>query len=61
MVILRNKKRKFHYFKHPSDINNVDIGEIMIPKKFLLVKKLLNTLLVTKIVKKLNKLNICLF
>ena len=45
-------KRKFHYSKNPIFIDNVDIDKILISKRFLLVKRVKNALLVTKIMSK---------
>ena len=43
------KKHKFHQYKGPISINDADISKIV---GFVLVKKVLNILLGTKIVKK---------
>ena len=48
------KEYKFHEYKSPLSINNIDINEIVVSNKFLLVNKILNTLLVSKIIKKLD-------
>ena len=45
-------KYKFHYSKNPIFIDDVDIYKILISKRFLLVKRVRNTLLVTKIMNK---------
>ena len=45
-------KQKFHQYKRPISIKNVDIDKILI--RSLLVKKDLNYLLATKILKKLD-------
>ena len=48
------EKTKFKYSKHPVDISNVDIDKIIISKRFLLVKSVSITLLVTKTREKLS-------
>ena len=45
------EKHKLHQNKSPISINNIDINEII---RFFLVKGVLNTLLVTKMVKMLE-------
>ena len=45
-------KHKSHYSKNPIFIDDVDIYKILISKSFLLVKRVRNTLLVTKIMNK---------
>ena len=47
------EKDKFHQYKTPISIYNVDISEIVVSTVFLLIKKVLNILLGTKMVKKL--------
>ena len=42
------EKCKFYQHKSPISINHVDINEIVVSISFLLVKKILNILLVTK-------------
>ena len=48
------KIRKCHYSKYPINISNVDIDKIMTSVKIFLVKIVWNTLLVTRMMKKLN-------
>ena len=47
------QKQKFHQHKAPISIKNIDINKIILIR-FLLVKRLLNISLATKMVKKLN-------
>ena len=47
-------KCKFYYSKNLICIDDVDIYKILISKSFLLVKRVRNTLLVTKMMNKLN-------
>ena len=46
-------KDKFHQYKSPILINNIDINQIVVYKK-ISGKRILNVLLVTKMVKKLH-------
>ena len=47
------EKQKFHQHKKPVSINNIDTNKVKVSDKvFFLVKKILNSLLVTKILKK---------
>ena len=48
------EKQKFSYSKYAIDIRSVDIDKTMISIRIRLEKKLLNTLLVTKIIKKFS-------
>ena len=48
------KIRKCHYSKYPINISNVDIDKIVTSDIIFLVKIVLNTLLVTSMMKKLN-------
>lgn len=57
MIIYGNietEKSKFHYSKYLVNINNVDIEKLVISKKDLLAKRVLNVLLVTKMIEKLS-------
>ena len=45
---------KFHQHKSPISINNIHINKIVVLLSFLLVNKVLNILLVTKMLKKLE-------
>ena len=47
-------KQKFHQHKRPISIKNVDIDKIVVSSKVLLLKKDLNTVLATKMLKKLS-------
>ena len=49
------QKRKLHYSKYLVNIKSVDVAKIILPSKVSFVKKkFLNTLLVTKMKKKLS-------
>ena len=48
------EKHKFHQYKSPISINGVDISKIIVSNRVSLVKKVLNILLGTKKVKKLD-------
>ena len=54
MVILKSKKQKFHQHKRPVSITNIDIDKTIVSNKVSLVKKDLNILLTTKMLKKLD-------
>lgn len=57
MIIYGNietEKSKFHYSKYLVNINNVDTEKLVISKKDLLAKRVLNVLLVTKMIEKLS-------
>ena len=43
---------KFHQYKSPILINDIDINEIIVSNEFPFDNKILNILLVTKIIKK---------
>ena len=45
---------KFHQYKSPILINDIDINEIIVSNEFPFDNKILNILLVTKIIKKLD-------
>ena len=45
---------KFHHYKSPILINDIDINEIIVSNEFPFDNKILNILLVTKIIKKLD-------
>ena len=45
---------KFHQYKSPILINDIDINEIIVSNEFPFDNKMLNILLVTKIIKKLD-------
>ena len=45
---------KFHQYKSPILINDIDINEIIVSNEFPFDNKILNILLVTKITKKLD-------
>ena len=46
-------KRKCHHFKYPIDTNNVEINRDWFLTKFLVVKKIINTFLIKKMIMKL--------
>ena len=48
------EKHKFHYLKYPININNVDIDKMIISNSLSFGKNVLNTLLDTRLVKKLS-------
>ena len=48
------EKCKFHYSKYLININNVDIEKLIISNNVSFGRKVLNALLVTKLMKKLN-------
>ena len=50
------EKRKFHYSKYPININNVDIDKMIIGNSLSFGKNNLNTLLDTRLVKKLSRI-----
>ena len=50
------EKRKFHYSKYPININNVDIDKMIIGNSLSFGKNVLNTLLDTRLVKKLSRI-----
>ena len=45
---------KFHQYKIPISLNDIDINEIIVSNEFSFDDKILNILLVTKIIKKLD-------
>ena len=45
---------KFHQYKSPILINDIDINEIIVSNEFPFDNRILNILLVTKIIKKLD-------
>ena len=49
------EKHEFHQRKNPILIYNLDINKILVSNKVYSVKRVLNILLVTKMVKKLNR------
>ena len=46
------EKQKFHQHKEPISIKNIDIGKITVSNKVPSIKKVLNILLVKKMLKK---------
>ena len=50
------EKRKFHYSEYPININNVDIDKMIIGNCLSFGKNILNTLLDTRLVKKLSRI-----
>ena len=48
------QKQKFHQHKEPISIKNIDINKVVVSNKVSLVKKHLNILLATKMLKKLD-------
>ena len=58
-MILKLKENKFRQYKRLTSIHNIDINKIVDLIKSLLVKKVLNILLVTNMLKKIRPL--CIF
>ena len=53
------EKCKFHYSKYAVNMNNVDIDKLIISNNVSFGRKVLNTLLVTKLMKKLSHYVYC--